>query len=45
MVDCGDSGPEPEAMYDSDMAEYVGSGRAEVEGNIATMKAWAAEGR
>lgn len=44
MTSCGDDGPEPEAMYDSDMAVYVGSGRPEVERNIATMKAWAAEG-
>ena len=45
MAACGDTGPESEAMYDSDMAEYVGSGRPEVERNIATMKAWRAEGK
>lgn len=45
MTACGDTGPEPEAMYDSDMAEYVGPGRPEVERNIATMKAWKADGR
>jgi arylsulfatase A-like enzyme len=42
--------PEPAAMYDSDMAEYVGSagkkGRNEqLEKNIALMKRWAAEGK
>jgi hypothetical protein len=45
MAACGDSGPEPEAMYDSDMAVYLAPGRPEVERNIATMKAWWAEGR
>ena len=45
MTACGDSGPEPESMYDSDMAEYVGPGRPEVERNIATMKAWGAAGK
>lgn len=37
--------PEPDAMYDSDMTEYVGEGKHEVEANIATMKWWAAEGK
>jgi arylsulfatase A-like enzyme len=45
MAACGDSGPEPEAMVDSDMAVYLAPGRPEVERNIATMKAWATEGK
>jgi len=45
MEACGDAGPETESMYDSDMAVYVGDGKPEVERNIATMKAWEAEGR
>jgi arylsulfatase A-like enzyme len=35
-----DQGPESEAMYDSDMAVYVGSGNSVVEQNIALMKKW-----
>jgi arylsulfatase A-like enzyme len=45
MAACGDTGPEPEAMYDSDMAVYLAPGRPEVERNIATMKAWGADGK
>ncbi len=45
MAACGDTGPEPEAMVDSDMAVYLAPGRPEVERNIATMKAWATEGK
>jgi arylsulfatase A-like enzyme len=45
MAACGDSGPEPEAMVDSDMAVYLAPGRPEVERNIATMKVWATEGK
>ena len=45
MAACDDSGPEPEAMVDSDMAVYLAPGRPEVERNIATMKAWATEGK
>jgi arylsulfatase A-like enzyme len=52
MEETNDHGrePEPAAMYDSDMAEYVGSagkkGRNEqLEKNIALMKRWAAEGK
>ena len=45
MAVCGDTGPEPAVMYDSDMAVYVNAGRPEVERNITTMKAWGAEGR
>lgn len=45
MVETGDKGPESDAMYDSDMAVYVGNGRPEVERTIATMKRWAAEGK
>lgn len=45
MAACGETGPEPEAMYDSDMAVYLTPGRPEWEQNIATMKAWWAEGK
>jgi arylsulfatase A-like enzyme len=47
----GDRGrtPEPEAMYDSDMAVYLGSKPAKgddvLRKNIALMKKWAAEGK
>ncbi|MFN9717071.1 MAG: sulfatase [Planctomycetota bacterium] len=41
MVDTNDHGAETDAMYDSDMAVYVGKGNAEVEQNIAIMKQWA----
>jgi arylsulfatase A-like enzyme len=48
----GDQGqqPEPEAMYDSDMAVYVGGGKrakepSETERNIDLMKRWAREGK
>ena len=44
--------PEPESMYDSDMAPYLGSKRrqnakqaADLEANIALMKRWRAEGK
>ena len=44
-----DPGPEPEAMYDSDMAVYLeeakGDRRPEIERNIALMKEWAAAGK
>jgi hypothetical protein len=44
-----DPGPEPEAMYDSDMAAYLeeakGDRRPEIERNIALMKEWAAAGK
>ena len=55
MKDTGDRGPEAEAMYDSDMAVYLGgrAGKDKGEGggpeatarNVALMKRWAAEGR
>lgn len=50
MVETADQGPEPEAMYDSDMAVYLAeranSGRDdETRRNIELMKRWAAEGR
>ncbi|MHC5537131.1 sulfatase family protein [Singulisphaera rosea] len=51
IEETGDRGrqPEPEAMYDSDMAVYLGSkdaqGDATLRQNIAQMKAWAAEGK
>ena len=45
MAETGDRGPEPEAMYESDMKVYVGKGNPEVEATIATMKRWAAEGK
>lgn len=54
MEETGDRGrtPETEAMYDSDMAAYLGdkgakksAGRAITERNIAQMKQWAKEGK
>jgi arylsulfatase A-like enzyme len=45
MDETGDRGPESEAMYDSDMAVYLGRGNPAVEKNIALMKKWAAEGK
>ncbi len=45
ITETGDKGPESEAMYDSDMQEYLGKGNPEVEKNIALMKQWAREGR
>jgi hypothetical protein len=45
MVDTQDKGPESDAMYDSDMKEYLGKGNPEVEKNIAMMKKWALEGK
>lgn len=41
MIDTHDHGPESDAMYDSDMAAYVGKGNPTVEKNIAIMKQWA----
>ena len=41
MLDTHDHGPESDAMYDSDMAAYVGNGNPVVERNIALMKQWA----
>ncbi|MBL9202054.1 MAG: sulfatase [Opitutaceae bacterium] len=51
MVETGDKGPESDAMYDSDMAVYVGGrankakGETPTEKNIALMKQWAREGK
>ena len=45
MKQTGDRGPESEAMYDSDMAVYVGRGNPAVERNVALMKQWAKEGK
>lgn len=45
IPDTGDKGPESEAMYDSDMQEYLGKGNPEVAKNIALMKQWAKEGK
>lgn len=51
VVETGDKGPESEAMYDSDMAVYLGEraskGRVDnpTEKNIALMKRWAKEGK
>ncbi len=54
IEETGDQGeaPEPWTMYDSDMDEYLKGMRgkneervAEIEGNIAQMKAWAEEGK
>lgn len=45
MVESQDKGPESEAMYDSDMAEYLKKGNPEIAKNIALMKQWAKEGK
>ncbi len=51
VTQTGDRGqqPESEAMYNSDMAVYLGekkgTHRAELEANIAQMRRWAAEGK
>ena len=45
MADTHDQGPESEAMYDSDMAEYLKKKSPEVANNIALMKRWAKEGK
>ena len=51
MAETKDKGPESEAMYDSDMAVYVGGrdnkgkGATVTEKNIALMKQWAKEGK
>ncbi len=37
--------PEPEALYDSDMAACLADGRDVVRRNIEVMKKWAAEGK
>jgi arylsulfatase A-like enzyme len=37
--------PEPESMYDSDMAVYRGKGNPVIEKNIHQMKQWASEGK
>jgi arylsulfatase A-like enzyme len=45
ISDTNDHGPESDAMYDSDMAVYVGNGNPQVEANIRLMKQWATEGK
>jgi hypothetical protein len=45
MEETHDRGPEPQSMYDSDMAVYIGRGNPDVEKNIALMKKWATEGK
>ncbi|MCA9079042.1 MAG: sulfatase-like hydrolase/transferase, partial [Planctomycetaceae bacterium] len=45
IVETNDHGPESDAMYDSDMAEYTKKGKPEILQNIALMKQWAAEGK
>ncbi len=45
ILETKDGGPESDAMYDSDMAVYLGKGNPAVEKNIALMKQWAAEGK
>ncbi|MBM4153423.1 MAG: sulfatase [Lentisphaerae bacterium] len=45
IAESRDRGPESEAMYDSDMAEYLKRPNPDVERNIALMKRWAAEGK
>lgn len=45
LVDTRDPAPETEAMYDSDMAEYLKKENPAIAENIALMKRWAAEGK
>ncbi|HRH98264.1 MAG TPA: sulfatase [Prosthecobacter sp.] len=45
IIESGDKGPESEAMYDSDMAEYTKKANPEIEKNIALMKQRAREGK
>ena len=45
MKETNDHGPESEAMYDSDMAVYLGNGNPIIQENIALMKKWAKEGK
>jgi arylsulfatase A-like enzyme len=45
LIDTKDPAPESEAMYDSDMAEYLKKPDADIEANIAQMKRWAEEGK
>ncbi len=45
IVETKDKGPESDAMFDSDMAEYLKKSNPEVERNIALMKQWAKEGK
>jgi arylsulfatase A-like enzyme len=45
MIDTKDPGLESEAMYDSDMAEYLKKKNPEVAKNMALMKQWAKEGK
>lgn len=45
MDESGDKGPESDAMYDSDMAEYLKKPSPEVARNITLMKQWAREGK
>ena len=45
IVETKDRGPEPEKMYDSDMAEYLKKPNPEVAKNVALMKQWAREGK
>jgi arylsulfatase A-like enzyme len=45
MESTQDMGPEADAMYDSDMAEYLKKNNPEVVKNIALMKQWASQGK
>ena len=45
LVETRDPAPESEAMYDSDMAEYLKKPDAGILENIALMKRWEAEGK
>lgn len=45
MASTQDKGPESNAMYDSDMVEYLKKDNAEVLKNIAVMKQWAKDGK
>ena len=43
LTETKDREPESAAMYDSDMAAYLGKGNPAIEKNIALMKQWAKE--
>lgn len=45
LAETGDPGPESEAMYDSEMAEYRKRENPAREANIRLMKQWAAQGK
>jgi arylsulfatase A-like enzyme len=45
ITDTADKGPESEAIFDSDMVEYLKKSNPEVSRNIALMKQWAKQGK